>query len=379
MARPSRYGSLSLIGIFLVFLSLFNITVSSPLPDGESLVERAPKTITKERYEEYLQRYFPQTDKYLLYSGNSKDTQVVSFVKKNPDYLYYSRMIDAPEGDNNHEWYQFFDANEDMDDAEAASRAIAAKVSGDVKVFGAIEWREKGSRSFFTNDEIPELRKGLADGRIKSINHMVKDTTDPTKILATDDLKKEGKPTYKQGHSEDEKNASGPYGVCTTALGLRLGRRAECDAPTLKPKKPKPQSVPEPPKGDPKSLKIILEEITCEAPSCDARLWRFLEGEPGEAADPCGKSVRKDVILDGSNGDAFPDGEWPMRFAGYAKDCVYKGHGEIRAGGDGEVGWLNCPDRDAIKCVVAGAKSGDMKRCDLGVEAKEVAYCDWDF
>jgi hypothetical protein len=105
-----------------------------------------------------------------------------------------------------------------------------------------------------------------------------------------------------------------------------------------------------------------------------------MEGDPGSGVDPCGNGVRDNVELDGSSyDDKFPNGEWSMRFAGYAEDCRYQGLREVRP--DGDVGWLYCPERPAIKCVESPewkSGGGDRKKCDnWGKGSIAVAHCDW--
>ncbi|KAF2749054.1 hypothetical protein M011DRAFT_466168 [Sporormia fimetaria CBS 119925] len=365
MAPSSRYGSLSLMGIFLLFLSFFNIAVSSPLPGGKQLAERAQENISEERYLAYCEQYFPDTSKYLFYSGRS-EAQVRAFIAENPGYVWYDSIFNT-NGDLNHPWYQAFDEAVDLDDAEASSQVMAKLASGDVKVFGAIEWKTLGQTSFFATEEIGNLRNGLEDGRVTSINHMVKDTTDPNAVIATDDG--DGGLTYKDGHSAGETNASGTYGDCS---GSARKRQETCDRPELKPKE-----APEPPK-DPKSLRIISDRWISEGgPGFDEYTWKFFESDPGVEIDVCaGDGYIRDPVEDPQEPDAFPNGEWPIRFGGYAEDCLYKGHGEIRE--DGSVGWLECPERDPIKCSESVKNTEGRVLCETGRDAIENVYCDWD-
>lgn len=233
MASPSRFGWPSLIAIFFLFLSLLNIATSLPLPDDnidKNLVARTEIPISQARYEAYLKKYFPATNTYLFYSGGAK-TQVKNFIAKNPKYLYYDDIFNVPESDyttKKHPWWKAFDQDKDMDDGEASSMALAEVVTGDVLVFGAIEYMTVGAASFFTTKEIDTLEEGMRSGRIKSINHMAKDATKPSQIMAKADAN--GKFTWQPGYKEGMKNASGPYGVCKRALG------GGCDAPKIKPK-----------------------------------------------------------------------------------------------------------------------------------------------
>ncbi|KAF2871847.1 hypothetical protein BDV95DRAFT_606418 [Massariosphaeria phaeospora] len=143
---------------------------------------------------------------------------------------------------------------------------------------------------------------------------------------------------------------------------------------------PPSAAAPEPPKGEPKSLQIVYEDYTTESEIGDTHAWHFHEGKQGEAVDACSQPlVDAETDVDTNAWDPpLPSGEWKLRFAGYAEDCTFKGHGERRA--DGDVGWLHCPERPAIKCLEDPRKAGgkdSWKRCDLGVERIVVAYCDW--
>jgi hypothetical protein len=166
----------------------------------------------------------------LFYSGGAED-QIQAFKAKNPSYLYYSDVFDAP--DKSHPWYEAFKSEKvSLDDGEASSRALASIASGHVLVFGAIKYKTAGAVSFSKREEIDILHEGIETGRIKSINHMVKGATSPSQVLAKEGAR--GRFTWQKGHKEGEKNASGPYGQCKRGLG-------GCDAPKLK-HKPKPKS-----------------------------------------------------------------------------------------------------------------------------------------
>jgi len=224
MPPSSRFGWPSLTAIFLL-LSLLNIATASPLPDdhvNKTLVARTQTIITLERYEAYLKKYFPATDHYLFYSGKSED-QVKVFMAKNPSYYYYDNLINAFE--ENHPWYKAFDVKTEMDDAEAASKALALTARGQVLVFGAIEYKKEGTNSFFTQQEIDKLHEGIQTGRIMSINHMAKGATSPSQVMAKEDAK--GVFTWQKGHKEGDKNASGAQ--CKRGIG-------GCDTPKVKPK-----------------------------------------------------------------------------------------------------------------------------------------------
>ncbi|KAF2675726.1 hypothetical protein K458DRAFT_323889 [Lentithecium fluviatile CBS 122367] len=202
MAPPSRFGWPSLAAFFLLFLSLLNIATAAPLPDDhvkKTLVARKT-SITQERYEAYLTQYFPDTGHYLFYTGGS-ERQVEAFKAKNSGYYYYDDLFNAHNDD--HPWYEAFNEDNDEDDGEASSKAMAAKASGEVLVFGGIEY--KGQNSFFTRQEIDILHKGIQDGRINSINHMAKGATDPSQVMAKEDAN--GVFTWQDGYKEGDKNA----------------------------------------------------------------------------------------------------------------------------------------------------------------------------
>lgn len=236
MAATSRFGQLSLTAIFLVFFSFFNIATASYLPNDkvdEALIPRNLKPINEARYIAYLKKYFPQTDRYILYTGGSEN-QVKKFIEANPGYNYYGTLFNAHS--STHPWYKEFNEEVDEDDAEASSIALAKTLSGNVLVFGGIEYKTKGNNSFFTTKEVPELHKGLKDGRIKSINHMIKGATQASQILAKED--KDGKFTWQPGHAEGETNAGD---AC--AMKRAVGGCYDAPKPNKKIPKPKPKTT----------------------------------------------------------------------------------------------------------------------------------------
>lgn len=235
MAPPSRFSRLNLTAIVLLGLSLLNIATAAPLPDSinnvtETLVARTEQTlITEKQYIEYLLKYFPETDQYLLYSGGSKD-QVKAFQAKNPGYYYYDDFFSAPSDSRDHPWYDHFDADgldKYMDDAEASSTAIIKAATKRLRVFGAAEYKTAGAKSFFATTEIKVIQERINNGEIEDLIHMAKDATSPTDILATEDGHE--KFTWKNGHKEGTKNASGSYGICKRD-------NVGCDAPQVFPK-----------------------------------------------------------------------------------------------------------------------------------------------
>lgn len=213
MARPSRFGCQSLIAFFLLILLLLNITVASPLSIdhvGKSLTRRDPDTlITKKQYLEYCRKYFPETDRYLFYSGGS-GKQVEEFKAKNEGYYSYDDIFNAHTPD--HPWYKFFDGSKHLDDGEVSSKVMATLASGDVLVFGAVDSEQEGPNSFYVRHEVRKLRKGLQNGRIRSINHMAKYATSPSQVIAKEDAS--GQLTWVNGHKEGEKNASMDEAIC---------------------------------------------------------------------------------------------------------------------------------------------------------------------
>lgn len=229
MTPPSRFGRLNLTAILLFFLSLLNIAIAAPLSDSNgninsTLVARNLKPITQQQYVAYLQKYFKDTDRYLLYTGGSED-QVKAFQAHNKGYYYYDDLFNT-HGDRNHPWYKAFDENTQEDDAEASSRAIAAAATKQISVFGAIEYKTAGASSFYTTEEVKVLQDGVNSGRIAHITHMAKGATSTTQVMAEEDG--HGKFTWKNGHKEGDKNASGAYGNC---------KRTGCDKPTVESKK----------------------------------------------------------------------------------------------------------------------------------------------
>ncbi|OAK95733.1 hypothetical protein IQ06DRAFT_352017 [Phaeosphaeriaceae sp. SRC1lsM3a] len=197
-------------------------------PYGKALTPRADECtdenphygtqITEQEYIDYLKKYYPNTDKYMLYSANS-DNQAFNFQSSNAGYFYYEDFFNAgvsqhyaeafpPHPDNSECWR--------MDDGEASSIAIAKVASGDVIVFGAVEWQTKGPKSFFATKEVDKLRDSIRAGTLSKITHMLKDATTREEVLATEDV--DGKQSFTDGHSAGESNASGTFGDCTTTL-----------------------------------------------------------------------------------------------------------------------------------------------------------------
>jgi hypothetical protein len=134
------------------------------------------------------------------------------------------------------------------------------------------------------------------------------------------------------------------------------------------------------PKREPKSLQIGYETFGTEGAE-KWQAWNFFEGEQGKAVDQCSKPLLHDEGAPEVKGWEIPyiEGEWNLRFAGYAEDCKFQGIG--RKGEAGDIGWLHCPERPAIKCIEdANAHIGmdGWKMCQMGARSKAYAYCDWE-
>lgn len=181
----SLASGVSIPALATVFLSLAHVAIAAPV-NSTLKVKRQECTygeqITLEEYENYLKQYYPSTDKYLFYTGNSID-QVRSFQTNNPDYLYYddfflstiSQHYDTAFPPDENGCYR-------LDDGEASSRAIANVVTGNAWVFGGV--RYMSFDSFFTRDEIPRIHEGMRSGRVIRIFHMQRNADGLNDILA---------------------------------------------------------------------------------------------------------------------------------------------------------------------------------------------------
>ncbi|KAF2819103.1 hypothetical protein CC86DRAFT_413177 [Ophiobolus disseminans] len=373
MAPSTRNDRSSLISIFLIFLSLLNITTSSPLPENhleKDLVTRDPTTsITQARYEEYLTKHWRSTGRYMFYSGNS-GAQIEAFRKMNPSYYWYDPIFNAHK--NDHPWYSFFDYKKDLDNGETSSQALAVKTTGDVTVFGAVEWKTKGAESFFARHEIGILHDRLKNGKIKSINHMQKDATKPSQVMATED--KDGKLTWKNGFKEGDSNASGNYDVCASGS-------TKCDAPKPNKKDPKPDSEAPANVKPSKGMSLSVAMITNFSPhgmSVDVdHLWKFYTTKVGKPVGSCGQTDGKEIPaestdkpqLGGSSNTPFPGGIFKLNIEGEA--CTYRCDGT-------NPGRLFCPQRE-IACREDSNKNqklGSM-RCGSNQFFAPSVYCDF--
>lgn len=204
-----------LTAIFLLLLSIFNFTSAAPLPASENgvsrLVARADiydgPDITEDEYRRYLEQYYPDTGKYILYSGDSSD-QVRAFQAENPGYHYAKDFFDVPPSQHYQSVFSYVNGNGDRvwrpEDADAYSRAIAKTATGDVHVFGAIEYKD--FTSFYSTEEAQNLKDGLRAGRITSIKHMKMDAKSVNDVLATEDA--DGNFSFQDGAATTTKNSS---------------------------------------------------------------------------------------------------------------------------------------------------------------------------
>ena len=103
----------------------------------------------------------------------------------------------------NHPWYEVLNEETDLDDCEASSLALASTTSGQVLVFGAIEYKTAGAVSFFTQQEIDSFQEGVRIGRIEFINHMAKGATSPSQVMIKEDAN--GVFTWQKGYKEGKK------------------------------------------------------------------------------------------------------------------------------------------------------------------------------
>jgi hypothetical protein len=193
--------------VSLALLSIPSIVSAVALPQNRVDVKQSREDseyygtqITQGEYEDYLRRYWnPATTRYMLYTGNSAQ-QADDFGKApgNGAYKYYEDFFNAGREPKYYE--QAFPPQGEkwrMDDAEAASRAIANVAQGDVKVFGGAKWADFPD-SFLATDEMPRVRDGMANGRITSVTHMKKEGTE-WRVMGTDNGN--GGITYQNGYT----------------------------------------------------------------------------------------------------------------------------------------------------------------------------------
>jgi hypothetical protein len=213
-------SSLSFSAISLYILAFSGLAFAAPISqNGNALLPRDDceygERLTLADYVAYLQKYYPATDHYLLYTGGS-EPQAANFQTLNAGYYKYSDFYDATVSEHFLEQWPEVDGCFRPEDAEAASVAIATVAAGEVLVFGGVEYQTKGPNSFFTTKEVPVLKDNINSGQLNKITHMVRDATKPEDVLATEDAA--GTITFAEGHSNTETNASGTFGDCSTTL-----------------------------------------------------------------------------------------------------------------------------------------------------------------
>jgi hypothetical protein len=214
MVSQSRLGwPATLTAFFVLSLSLLNGAAGAPAPPWEE--DKRPR-ITEQQYTDYVRQYYPESDKYLFYTGGAED-DVRNFIKKNPGqgYNYYGTVFNADSQE--HPWYKAFDESKVQDDGDASSSVLAKeKARGrpgrgpePVHLFGGIEYKEKGQGSFFVTKEYDYLRQGMESGRLSDIHHMAPGAERIDDIMAKED--RYGRKTYYNGYTSSSKNARGPY------------------------------------------------------------------------------------------------------------------------------------------------------------------------
>lgn len=189
------------MALLLLLLSLLHITAALPLHEPRAY----QKFITVDEYVAYLQEYFPDTDKYLLYSGNSQK-QLENFQELNPGYSFYADFFLGHKHDPDHPWHKAFNNLNQKHDVVAASRAIARVATQQIMIFGAIEYKTKGRTSLYTLHEYPIIKQRIAAGELRSIIHMARDAEDPSDIMAKEDGN--GRFTWASGYGKGSTNAS---------------------------------------------------------------------------------------------------------------------------------------------------------------------------
>ena len=168
--------------------------------------DRVP--ITEQEYIDYLIKNFPQTDRYIQYSGNSVD-QVKAFQAAHPgEYFYYDDFYANTPEKPNPTYAAAFDETLRMPDGDASSSAMSKVATGHLIVFGAVEYQKFGENSFYGTKEAPFNKERLASGELKSIDHMVKGALQPDEVLATENSV--GELSFQSGYTEDTTNASDP-------------------------------------------------------------------------------------------------------------------------------------------------------------------------
>jgi hypothetical protein len=212
---------LSLSALSLGVLAFSGLAFAAPISQNGTVSNRAEpceygERLTLDDYTAYLKKYYPATDHYLLYTGES-EPQAVNFQNLNSGYYRYADFYDITVSEHFLEqWPKDANGCYRPEDAEAASVAIATVATTDILVFGGVEYQTKGPNSFYTTKEVPVLRTNINSGQLNKITHMIRDATSPTDVLATENAN--GDITFADGHSNTETNASGSFGDCSTTL-----------------------------------------------------------------------------------------------------------------------------------------------------------------
>lgn len=185
------------------------------------------ETLTVDDYIAYLRQYYPATDRYVLYTGESQK-QASNFVRLNTDYFYYNNFFD---GATSKHYYTQWPIKQDSqgrgdcyrpDDGDASSIAIARAARTEVLVFGGVEYLTLGKDGWFATKEVPELRTNIRNNLLNEITHMQKGATAPDQVLATEDA--DMNIAYVNGQSGP--NASGTFGACSSTT-----EAPTCDSP----------------------------------------------------------------------------------------------------------------------------------------------------
>jgi hypothetical protein len=209
----------SLKALAVAFLSLSSFAFAAPVSRSSHGLNRREDCeygdqLTVDDYVGYLREYYTNTDKYVLYSGGSKD-QAINFVDLNTDYKFYNDFFDSTRSEHYlTKWPQDENGCYRPDDADASSAAIGIVATGDIRVFGGVEWQSKGATSWFATKEIPAIRDSINGGTLNKILHMVGGATGVDDVLAEENAN--GDITFVNGHSDTETNATGTFGDCSS-------------------------------------------------------------------------------------------------------------------------------------------------------------------
>lgn len=110
-------------------------------PDYDDLTDGDP--ITHEEYVDYLKKYYPETEKYLFYSGGSKQ-QLLDFKAVNSGYCFYDDFFNATQSEHYKDAFPLKPnpvASKDelwrQNNGDWSSMAIGEVATKDIRVFGA--------------------------------------------------------------------------------------------------------------------------------------------------------------------------------------------------------------------------------------------------